>query len=176
MRRELCTRAVGSAPCRRPACVLAHSPREPPSLVSAIDMSVWTCVASRLHFRRYAISRERRPAPGHARLNPCAGEIQSMQGVQTRSPGYAPRLCGDAPRRLAPPPGPGVRRGRTLPRPVRRGTDVPRWPMQGRCRRDTTRHNHWRTSDPGSRRASVTVSVPAGRTAGPRTAAAVAGR
>ena len=96
MRRELCTRAVGSAPCRPPACVLAHSPKEPPSLVPALgQLSVWT--PRRGYFRRYAIS-ERRPASGHARLNPCAGEMQSMQGVQTRIPGYAPTFSGFGPR------------------------------------------------------------------------------
>ena len=87
---------MGSAPCRPPACVLAHSPREPPSLVPALgQLSVWT--PRRGYFRRYAIS-ERRPASGHARLNPCAGEMQSMQGVQTRIPGYAPTFSGFGPR------------------------------------------------------------------------------
>ena len=59
-------------------------------------------------------------------------------------------------RRLAPGPRPGVRRGRV---PSGAG------PMcrDGRCRRDTTRHNHWRTSGIPS----VTVRFGA-RTAGPR--------
>ena len=102
MRRESCTRAVGSAPCRPPACVLAHSPRELPSLVPALgQLSVWTprrgySNSSTLDDMQYVS--ERRPASGHARLNPCAREMQSMQGVQTRIPGYAPTFAGFGPR------------------------------------------------------------------------------
>jgi hypothetical protein len=94
VRRESCTRAVGSAPCRPPACVLAHSPREPPSLVPALgQLSVWT--PRRGYTRRYAICisyvSERRPASGHARLNPCAGEMQIA--IYARSSNAHPWLC-----------------------------------------------------------------------------------